>query len=111
MKKFSKKRAFTLVELIVVIAILAILAAIALPKYAESREKAEITAHNANVRILESAANTYLANEGAPSTGSVSWNAENDYVKTWPKPYKDQAYTVTIGSDGSITVSPAAITE
>ena len=51
----KKKKAFTLLELLVVLAILAILIAIAIPVYKGQKEKAAITAHNANVRVLETA--------------------------------------------------------
>ena len=50
MKKL-KKKAFTLIELLVVIAILAILILIAVPRYNNSRVKADKTAHSANVKV------------------------------------------------------------
>ncbi|MDO5717752.1 MAG: type II secretion system protein [Tissierellia bacterium] len=108
----KKKRAFTLIELIIVVSILALLVAIALPKYVNSRKKAAETAHNANVRVLESAAATYLADEGLPEE-KINWH-ENDlwekYLESWPdNPYKNGEYSVTIDTDGEIVVTPGII--
>ena len=113
-KKLNNRKGFTLVELIVVIAILGILSAIAVPKYNASRSSAEKTAHNANVRTLESAANMYIAENGATAMDtSATKTALTSYVQTWPKtPYaydgvaKGVEYTVTIAADGTIDVEP-----
>ena len=120
MKKLIKKKSkgFTLIELIIVIAILAVLAAIALPKYNNSKRKSVITAHNSNVRVLESAALNYVANGGEAVTWPDENNSQNDYIKNYPKvpkgieELKDKAgqdYTVTITEDGDVTVSPGII--
>ena len=121
MKKLIRKKSkgFTLIELIIVIAILAVLAAIALPKYNNSKRKSVVTAHNANVRVLESAALNYVANGGAGVTWpDVSGGSEKEYVKNYPKvpkgitELKDNAgqdYTVTITDKGDVTVTPGII--
>lgn len=105
-----KKRGFTLVELVIVIAILALLAAIALPKFVNSRQKARITAHNANVRVLKSAATTYLADKGNPED-RVEWTngsgESGEYIDKWPEnPLGGNDYKVTITNEGEITVFP-----
>ena len=124
MKKLIRKKSkgFTLIELIIVIAILAVLAAIALPKYNNSKRKSVITAHNANVRVLESAALNYVANGGvAPAGQTITWPSDpshKEYVKNYPKvpkgitELKDNAgqdYTVTITDKGDVTVTPGII--
>ncbi|WP_132996125.1 type II secretion system protein [Sporanaerobacter acetigenes] len=121
-KKLSKdNRGFTLIELVVVIAILGILAAIAVPKIAGTTDKAAISAHNANVRTLESAANMYIAEEGLPSTNldkDVTKSVLNGkYIQEWPKVPRGlkigettyegtEEYEVTISTEGVIVVSP-----
>lgn len=122
MKKFQRKvKGFTLIELIVVIAILALLAAIAIPRYNASREKGALTAHNANVRVLVSAGQMYLAEKGPVAvTWSDAASAAN-YVQEWPKvpsglksggaAVTATGYTVTITDTGQVTVTPAAIPE
>lgn len=118
-KKFkNKKRGFTLIELIIVIAIIAILAAIAIPKYQKSKKQAAITAHNANVSMLKTAASVKL-NELNANDSEVIWTGSNDdssnYVEKWPEMPKGigldaSGYKVTINPKNStITIEPDTI--
>lgn len=67
-KLMSKKKGFTLVELLVVVAIIAILMLIALPKFMDATGGARVRVFEANARALISEANTALAS----AAGNVS---------------------------------------
>ncbi|MDU7141144.1 prepilin-type N-terminal cleavage/methylation domain-containing protein [Finegoldia magna] len=110
----NKKKGFTLLELLVVLAILAILIAIAVPVYKNQKEKAAITAHNANVRVLETAVESYRQdNDGKlPDKLDINELVNGKYIKSVPKvpaseneKLKGKSYSIE--SDGKI--SPAEI--
>ena len=80
----KKKKGFTLLELLVVLAILAILIAIAIPVYKNQKEKAAITAHNANVRVLETAVESYRQDH-SELPGDLQDLVKGEYIKSVPK--------------------------
>lgn len=125
-KQLKNKKGFTLVELVVVIAILGILAAIAIPKLGSSRDSALKATHNANVRILKSAAAMYLAdNPTAKNVVLLGTGAEKDgdgegakdillkYLDSEeaPKAYDNSDFTVKITESGDIDVQPGELEE
>ena len=107
----KKKKAFTLIELIIVIAILALLIAIAIPKYQQSNLSAQATAHNANVRVLKNAAILYSIDH--PNEKKIEEKYLKPYLESgeYPKPAKALGkvkFTVELNS-GQVVVTPGPV--
>ncbi len=59
------RKGFTLIELLIVVVIIGILAAIAIPKFANTKQKAYITAMKSDLRNLVTAEEAYFADSNA----------------------------------------------
>jgi prepilin-type N-terminal cleavage/methylation domain-containing protein len=57
------RKGFTLIELLIVVVIIGILAAIAIPKFANTKEKAYVSAIKSDLRNLAAAEEAYFADE------------------------------------------------
>ena len=69
----SNKKGFTLIELLIVVVIIGILAAIAIPKFANTKDKAYVAAMKSDLRNLATYEEQYAAdNNGAYFSGSGS---------------------------------------
>lgn len=119
----DNEKGFTLIELTIVVAIIAILVVIAIPVYQNIVEKAAISAHNANVQALTTAAQTAIATKGIPES-SVTWSSSEtgtgDYISSnWLQSFPDlpanlpadakdevEAYSVTLKNDGTVEIVP-----
>lgn len=96
MKNSSKKKGFTLAELLVVVAIIAVLVAVSIPIFTSQLKKATKATNEANLRAAKGAAvSTYLSDSG---TGAAEYNY--DVVNG-----KIKAESVTLTS--SVTISDA----
>jgi prepilin-type N-terminal cleavage/methylation domain-containing protein len=71
------RKGFTLIELLIVIVIIGILAAIAIPKFANTKSKAYITAMKSDLRNLVSAQESFFSDSARYSTnlGSLNFKA------------------------------------
>jgi len=73
----SNRKGFTLIELLIVVVIIGILAAIAIPKFANTKEKAYVAAMKSDLRNLVTAQEAYFSDNNssyASSTGSMGTN-------------------------------------
>ena len=69
----SKKKGFTLIELLIVVVIIGILAAIAIPKFANTKEKAYVASMKADLRNLATYEESYAADSsGVYFSGTAS---------------------------------------
>jgi len=69
----SNKKGFTLIELLIVVVIIGILAAIAIPKFANTKEKAYVAAMKSDLRNLATYEEQYAAdNNGAYFTDAAT---------------------------------------
>ena len=68
------RKGFTLIELLIVVVIIGILAAIAIPKFANTKSKAYITAMKSDLRNLVSAQESLFSDSSKYSTNLTSLN-------------------------------------
>ena len=69
----SNKKGFTLIELLIVVVIIGILAAIAIPKFANTKEKAVLAGMKSDLRNLVTAQEAYFSDNQtyAPAIGAA----------------------------------------
>jgi type IV pilus assembly protein PilA len=66
------RKGFTLIELLIVIVIIGILAAIAIPKFANTKSKAYVTAMKSDLRNLVSAQESFFSDSARYTTNLTS---------------------------------------
>jgi prepilin-type N-terminal cleavage/methylation domain-containing protein len=67
-------KGFTLIELLIVVVIIGILAAIAIPKFANTKEKAYVAAMKSDLRNLVTAQESYFADNVTYTTSLTNLN-------------------------------------
>jgi type IV pilus assembly protein PilA len=72
--RVNSKKGFTLIELLIVVVIIGILAAIAIPKFANTKEKAYVAAMKSDLRNLATAEESYFADNQKYSTVNADMN-------------------------------------
>lgn len=84
--RIQDRNGFTLIELLIVVVIIGILAAIAIPKFANTKEKAYVAAMKSDLRNLVTAEEGYLADNMTYTTDKTTLISETKGV------------TITIGT-------------
>ena len=69
-----KRQGFTLIELLIVVVIIGILAAIAIPKFANTKSKAYVTAMKSDLRNLVTAEEAFFSDSSKYSTSLTAVN-------------------------------------
>src|SRR6266571_4443064 len=73
--KMSNKKGFTLIELLIVVVIIGILAAIAIPKFANTKDKAYVAAMKSDLRNMATYEEQYAADNGGAYFGGTATTA------------------------------------
>lgn len=106
-KMLKKQEGFTLVELMVAVVILGILAGIGVQQYAQLQETAREKAHEANRRIIKSAAEMYYIVEGTYPK-NIGVLVEEGYLEKVPESPWDGAEPYALefeDDDGNLRIS------
>ena len=99
-KNLMKKKAFSLIELLIVISILGIMAAIVLPTFQNHLQKTKEVAAKDNLRILRTAIEAYTARNNGVPPGYIG---NDPSAPASPLAFKSQM----TGSDGYLLEIPA----
>lgn len=99
----SVRRAFTLVEIMIVVLIVGILLAVAVPNFMTARETSRSKSCSANLNQIASAKERYaLDNHLADGTAVAGLSSLTNYIETKPECPSGGTYTVgAIGTDPS----------
>jgi type IV pilus assembly protein PilA len=118
-----KKTGFTLIELLIVVVIIGILAMIAIPKFQNTKGKANVTAIKSDLRNLATAEEAYLFDNGSYTSdvASLSFTTSPGVILTitgatgsgWAATATHPAsFPLTCGLyEGNITAQPPATVE
>ena len=68
----TTRKGFTLIELLIVVVIIGILAAIAIPKFANTKEKAYLASMKSDLRNMATTEESYFADNQVYTAGSAS---------------------------------------
>lgn len=109
MAQKRQRKAFTLVEIMIVVLIIGILLAIAVPNFVRARETSRARTCVGNLKQTDSAKEQYAMEARLAAGATVTWaNLVPDYVKRQPACPSGGTYTIgTVGTDPSCSIGGA----
>jgi prepilin-type N-terminal cleavage/methylation domain-containing protein len=103
MKLKQTKKAFTLVEIMIVVLIIGILLAIAVPNFIRARESSRTRTCIANLRRIEASKEQWaMENQKGAADVPTSGNLSPNYIKSFPNCPSGGTYTI-----GAISANPS----
>lgn len=87
----SRRRGFTLVEIMIVVAIIALLASIAVPNFLRARKRSQATRILEDLRALDSATDEYAIENNKTSGMNPNFTDLKAYLKTGSQLYSSGA--------------------
>jgi len=114
------RKGFTLIELLIVVVIIGILAAIAIPKFANTKSKAYVTAMKSDLRNLVSSEESYFSDSAKYTTSLTLLNFKQStgvnaptittYAGAWDATNSHTQLTGTVCGIGVNTTNPTVST-
>jgi len=103
------RKAFTLVEIMIVVAVIGLLAAIAIPNFVQARSRAQRTACIANLKKIQDTISLWAIDNGKTNTDAVTMaNLVPAYLRSTPYCPLDSAKTgYTLTTVGAATLCPS----
>jgi prepilin-type N-terminal cleavage/methylation domain-containing protein len=98
----TRRRGFTLVEIMIVVAIIAMLAAIALPNFMRARKRAHAARVLEDLRLIDAAVDQYAIEYSLMPGAVVPWDRLTQYFKLGTKLYYSN-HTDLLGHDYGAT--------
>ena len=92
------RKGFTLIELLIVVVIIGILAAIAIPKFANTKQKAYIASMKSDLRNLVTAEEAYFSDSLKYTTGTSCTNPATAGSAAWCASSGNTVGTITTGT-------------
>ena len=101
-----RRQGFTMVEMMVVVSIVGVLASISIPNFVKSRNESQRRACVSNMRLIETAAENWLAANGSETIGTEDWVRKlvgaTNYIKHEPHCPCDGTYDVAVDQETGV---------